>query len=371
MMRTRWSHKTNMLLCMGLLLMLGGCSEDHEEGTEQRSTRELRLSLGSQHYDTRGLPASFEEYVHAEALAPITQIQTYLTYREDEVNGYLPCTFNYQQTTDPTPADTWVSRVTLKDGQYYLYGFMPKMEVEGGITITPYQDDFSKGAVLNFTDLNAVIPDDICVIVGAEGYGSANKSSIPDMATRLGQFDYHTNDGDKLFLLVDHLYAGIQFNMRLGDNYSKMRVIKIRSLKLTPKDGDNDVVETVNAKVTIVANTTQTDPISDVEFTISKTGTNPKPAAIYEGEKELKVTNQAFLACFCPSTNKKYVLETIYDVYDKKGNLIRKGETARNVITLNMDLNVGQLHTVNITVEPTYLYVLSDPDLDNPTFIVN
>jgi hypothetical protein len=30
----------------------------------------------------------------------------------------------------------------------------------------------------------------------------------------------------------------------------------------------------------------------------------------------------------------------------------------------------GKRYTVNLTIQPTYLYVLSDPDLDSPTVTV-
>ena len=371
MMRTRWNDIIGGLLGMGLLLMQGGCAEDHDEA-EQQPQRELHLSLGSQRYNlTRAsgdLPTSFVAYNHATALAPITQIQTYLTYhevKENEAveNGYVSSIFNYQQTAEE--AHTWVSRVALKDGQYYLYGFLPKIGSEGNITIAPYNDNYANGAILTFTGLNAVMTDDICVIVGAKAYST----EVPDMTNGLGKFDYHTDNGNNLFLLVDHLLAGIQFNMRMGEKYSQRRVIKVKSLKLTPKDGENAVVATFNATVTIVANENQTDPISNVVFTTT-TGTNPQAATLYEGEKELTVNYQSFLACSCPTENKKYVLDTTYDVYDMKQNLIREGQTARNVITLTQNPQRGKLQTVNITVEPTYLYVLSDADLDNPTFKV-
>ena len=367
MMRTGWNDIIGVWLSMGLLLMLGGCTADHEE-TELLPTHELRLSLGSQRYDvTRAsgdLPTNFVAY------APATAIQTYLTYhkvKENEAieNGYVPSIFNYQQTTEEPQTQTWVSRVALEDGQYYLYGFLPTIGSEGSIAISPYNSDYSKGAVLTFTGLNAVIPEDICVIVGAKAYNT----EVPDMTEGLGQFGYHTDDGNNLFLLVDHLFAGIQFNMRLGEKYSQRRVIKVKSLKLTPKDGDNAVVKTFNATVTIVANTTHADPISSVDYSTT-TGTNPQAATLYEGEKELTVDYQSFLACACPSENKKYVLDTTYDVYDMKQNLIREGQTARNVITLTQNPQRGKLQTVNITVEPTYLYVLSDADLDNPTFVI-
>ena len=153
-----------------------------------------------------------------------------------------------------------------------------------------------------------------------------------------------------------------------------------KSITLIPENGSNDVIETVKATVTIVANTHNENPIvpkytgehvnigGNVTFENSKTGKNPKPAVIYDGEgKDLTTTAQEFLACFCPSTNSKFILETKYDVYDRKNKLIRENETARNAISLQHNLTSGQMHTVKITVQPTFLYMLSEPDLDNPT----
>jgi hypothetical protein len=39
--------------------------------------------------------------------------------------------------------------------------------------------------------------------------------------------------------------------------------------------------------------------------------------------------------------------------------------------TLNLcNLQAGQLFTVNLLIQPTFLYVLSEPDLDNPTITI-
>lgn len=383
MMRMLYRYIIGLMLCLGLLLTLGSCSSDSADDTglpekpeqpgkpeqpEQQNLRELYLMFGSHRYmSTRNsgdLPTNFELYKHTESLTPITQIQTYLTSTD---GTYVASDFNYQKTEEEK--HTWVSKVALKDGQYYLYGFMPKGVTGSGVTIAPYDNDYSKGAILKLNGLNSVIPDDICVIVGAEGYGSTTKPGVPDMSSHLGQFGYHTSDGDKLFLLVDHLYSGIQFNMRLGEKYSQLRSIKVKKIQLTPKDGDNEVVKTVNATVTIQANNQNASPIS-VVIEEKERGIDPNPAVLYEGEKELNNDAQKFLACFCPSNNKKFVLETTYDVYDIHENLIRQGATASNGIAIQTDMSAGQIHYVNITVEPTYIYVLSDPDLDNPTFVV-
>lgn len=79
----------------------------------------------------------------------------------------------------------------------------------------------------------------------------------------------------------------------------------------------------------------------------------------------------SFLGCFTPGSSSHFLLRSTYDVYDKAGNKIRKDCTAENKLSLTSDLSRGKMHTVNITVTPTYLYVLSDPDLDNPTVTIN
>ena len=71
------------------------------------------------------------------------------------------------------------------------------------------------------------------------------------------------------------------------------------------------------------------------------------------------------------------VLTSVYDVYDRKGHLTRENCSATNTMALS-DLFTeqattqrGKRYTVNLTIQPTYLYVLSDPDLDNPTVVVD
>jgi hypothetical protein len=74
-----------------------------------------------------------------------------------------------------------------------------------------------------------------------------------------------------------------------------------------------------------------------------------------------------------PNGITKLVLTSEYDVYDKDGNLIRQNCTAENKLPVTPDeqWKSGNRIVVPLTVEPTYLYVLSEPDLDNPTIIIN
>ena len=82
---------------------------------------------------------------------------------------------------------------------------------------------------------------------------------------------------------------------------------------------------------------------------------------------------------FVPKVSSYYPLESTYDVYDNNrttehpdGNLIRSQCVAVNKIDIlrlfNMaTLNRGYVYTIKLKIEPTYLYMLSEPDLDNPT----
>ena len=382
-MMLRFRHIIGILIGTSVLAALSSCSDDSEAPDSQpQSQHELRVSMGAQRFSdvqTRNagdLPDDFIPYDHSTALAPITQIQGYLTFKKNREPAYIPTIFNYN---DEDGTNVWTSRIALQDDQYYLYGYMPKGVVGSDVTIEPVSNDYINGAVLTLKNLNAVSPDDICVIVGVGQY----KDTPPDMSGKLGTFgfDSHAENGDNIYLLVDHIYAGMHFKMKLDETYDQLRQIKIKSMTMMPAVSTGAAVETVDAEVTLTANTAGTNPVTSVVFTNRKTSASPTPSVLYEGEgKFLSTSDKEFLACLCPtttSTGGKYILETVYDVYDKKGGtdgkgrVIRENERAQNIISLKDALSAGQIFTVNITVQPTYLYMLSDPDLDNPTFIVN
>lgn len=62
--------------------------------------------------------------------------------------------------------------------------------------------------------------------------------------------------------------------------------------------------------------------------------------------------------------NDLYLVST-YDVYDKKGNLTRENCTATNKLpSSKTNIGIGVQDSITLTVNPSYLYVLSDPDQD-------
>ena len=82
-------------------------------------------------------------------------------------------------------------------------------------------------------------------------------------------------------------------------------------------------------------------------------------------------------ACFVPGDHTYFKLRTTYDVFDRQGNKIREGCQAESTIDLRdhfgsyLSTTRGHCYTLNVKVQPTYLYVLSEPDLDNPTLTID
>ena len=75
-----------------------------------------------------------------------------------------------------------------------------------------------------------------------------------------------------------------------------------------------------------------------------------------------------------PGCDDALSLVCIYDVYDRKGNLVRKDCEATNTLPKSLgisSLKAGERQPIALTVAPTYLGVLSDPDLNNPDITFN
>lgn len=274
-------------------------------------------------------------------------------------------TFKYNESSSQ-----WRSTVQIKNaGTYFLYGYMPS---QGGFSaeIAP-NNAYSEGARLTL-HAQTVTPSDVCIIVGAkEGTGSDAVSGLA-----VGQFAVAAkatgdDDSNHIFLLFDHLYSGLCLNMKVDEGYNDLRTIALKELRLKAYDTDNNAVkEDMDVVVTLAANTSGLTPITAVSY-LPSTGSDTD-VQIFQSEEGTRLTTsfQAFGGSFAPASVSYFMLESTYDVYDKKNNLVRQDCKAENKISMSLfseeTMVRGKMYTVNLTVSPTYLYVLSEPDLDSP-----
>ena len=383
------SHIRNIRLLLSFvgILLLAGCQNDSVEpaGGDKQSTMEMiplsKPFLEVQRMGTRAdddYPHLPSGYVPFSVLYPSTlpEHKTIGVFMTPEKTSSLG-NFLY----DEEGVNMWKSTVFVTEGHdYYVYGFMPREDAESA-SIAPLNGGYSEGAVLSINNYKTLTPADVCVIVGVRNATAAEKISGPAAAVPLGKFYYQgkENGNNYIFVLLKHLYAGIHFETRIDPDYHKLRNIKIRRMELMAED----INEYVNLTVTLTSNEDGNDPVTSVDYALSSTTANDtidlfKASDPSDESQLLEVleTADSFLGCFVPNSCRSFVLRTTYNVYDSKGNLIREGCVAENKFTSSKipeleSIDAGNIVTLQLLIQPTYLYMLSDPDLDNPTFTLN
>ncbi len=287
----------------------------------------------------------------------------------------------YQEVDAETGNSVWKSTISvIENDPYYMYGFMPRTEA-GSASITPLNSSYANGATITLNNLNTLTPADVCVVVGArKATDDEQTARAPQSDIKLGTFEYTggAENHNSAFILLKHVYSGLRFKISIDPSYHQLRTIKITGVQLEAED----ISEKVNLSMTVTANTTGVDPLSNVTYTNVGSTTQNCTITLFPwdgGPTEFEVPEdvpQVFLACFAPARCSSFVLKSTYDVYDRKGNLIRKGCTASNKLNSTLlsgltSIKAGDIFNINLKLVPTYLYVLSDPDLDNPTIVLN
>jgi hypothetical protein len=288
---------------------------------------------------------------------------------------------------------SWNSAIYVKnDKQYEMFGFIPADAAETAtITNTSYQE-----ATLSLQNLKSVSDKDVCVLTGA--IVACNDSLTPIDWLMRGRYYYHPifdgEGGDHnrygVRLLADHLYASVKFNIYVNSDYNTRRTIKLTKMELTTETG----MATVNASIKLYKTRNTTMPF---EFVGKPTdsGTEKASVEVFTDDEGQEIKTTTAYSEMTDEEKANYItinpgyfgawlyddlyLVSTYDVYDKKGNLTRKGCTAKNhlksklvrtVSDTEVPIKAGERVTINFTVNPTYLYVLSEPELDNPTISI-
>jgi len=363
-----------------ILTVMSSCSSNQEDGLEvpvSGGTLQV-MPLSSSFVDVRpmtradNLPDGYIWYQNlSSATNPVyANIGMFMTpERKNFSADYI-----YQ-----LPDRTWKSTIRVDQGtDYYMYGFMPRQGAESAsITALNNDEDYSKGAKIHLSNFKTFTPADVCVVVGVRKATAAEKTAgTAQSVVNLGAFNYEggAENENAAFILLKHIYSGLQFRAVIDKDYHKLREIKFTKVELIAKNMES----TVDIDVTITANDTGADPLTELAFSNYASAVESNTIELFPwtgsvAEYQLKESeDNMFLGCFTPGKCSEFVVRTTYNVYDKAGNRIRQGCVAENQINESIvpglaDIEAGEVYTVTCTVKPTYLYVLSEPDLDNPT----
>lgn len=284
-------------------------------------------------------------------------------------NAYSPLKLYFYSTEDGEQTgqffyndNVWKSAVEVTAGhRYSVYGYAPA--TGGTCTVSSINHE---GATLTISNLTTVNAEDVCIVVGVQQLeSSATAKNVP-----LGKLDFVGQSGQNLInVLVDHIYASLQCQFQVDATYNAIRSIHVKKLELAT----TWTYPTGTMTATLAANETKTTPITSLTWAL--VGEGPKdPITIFEANDEVPemVLNNSWstsfgMGCYVPDARvtSGMTLTTIYDIYDRKGNLIRQNCKATNQIGNKLAGHTrGQRVTLRINVAPTYLYTLSEQDVE-------
>lgn len=347
----RYTIGSRLLTLLAPALLLTACSDD---GAGEDAARSLPLQLVGTDRQVM-LTRADNTQSYADYDAPDgTVISLYLTQASSYAGGsFTRDGEGWQSMARVTPATT-----------YTIYGFMPQSAVQSA-GIAAVGDNYATGAVLTLT-LPVVSAADVCLISGVQGVES---SSVARNVQR-GAFSYTAVDGadkNNVHLLFDHVYAALQFQFRLNADYAQLRKIQVKELAL------ESTYTTATATLTVTPNATGANPVA-ATYGTPASGASATATPFYQPASPLELTTSYQTAeasgYFLPQATvlTGLTLVTTYDVLDRYDNKVREDCISRNSLDgLIAGLQAGDRKVIKLTVNPTYLYQLSEPDLDNPT----
>ena len=251
----------------------------------------------------------------------------------------IPSTLTWDSETE-----TLSTSLKLEQGNYTFYGYMP------------YSNDATFEA-----------DGRIMTLPGLAGMSASNAMVIKPVSETIGNGATNVN----VNLAMDHLMARVTPYFYINDaEYAKLRTIKIKKVEfIHPNKAYTATVDYAtdgSYKTTWAEGAEMASAVTFYEETES-------PVVLGKDKGQDKAHAIAPSTCyFCPEMEISGLrMRVTYDVYDAKGNLTRPDAVAENSIKkISGKLSEATNYKLYIPLVPSYLYVLSDGDLDSDALVV-
>ena len=265
----------------------------------------------------------------------------------------------------------WTSNLSVKEErQYYLYGYMPS-SISGSFA-APVGGNYADGVDLTFASLPDITATDLCVVVGVQRVDAAEAAAN----VTEGNYGYLSGIVGKNYvnLLMGHLYSSLQLSFKIDEDYAKLRTIRLKEVKLNSSYGNVSTTVQLRKGTGVGAPTFTKLKNSAANPSVDFLSTSETPIDLGKDNTVNYLTLNKMVYCI-PSifdAEGTYVsITSTYDVLDKKGISIGERTSTNKIKVTASSLTPGQKKNVIVTVRPTYLYVLSDNDLDNPVLEID
>lgn len=362
MSRFTYNQLRAMLLTMALGVLMIACSSDDAGSNSPVVQPEIPRDGTDLSVSTRSVAVD-DSYIIPEgaklwlALTSGTDVASNGTY-----------VYNSSSTWTPYPAaKVWEAQ------QYFLYGALLQSDNAKCSITTP--GDFAYSATLNIEGVEPVVASgaDPLVIVGVQGF----ETSPTEWDVKEGSFGYmgkKVEGQDNVHLLLDHLYTALTFSFSIDPEYAILRTIKLKTVEMI-----SNSAKKLNLSVALAGNNQEVTPITSITSTESSDDAAGNPVVLFSSDDGVDISQPwpdgapaISSGCFIPSVASSLSVVCTYDVYDKASTpqllATRKAVNSLSAIT---PATRGQVKRINLKVIPTYLYILSDNDLDNPTIKIN
>ncbi len=288
----------------------------------------------------------------------------------------------------PSSAGGWRSTLEVEAQEsYYVYSYTSLP----GATGYSYNLNFTSPNDVNltFSGLSLISGTDPMVSTAAAGMFLVDDPSeypeLTDGSFSIGQVETPANDmSTKVFLAMKHLYAKATLSIKVDPTYNELRTIKVKQVSVSTTAGgtlpgthkinfrkNTDIAQLVKDQNTSVSNDTQTsvDILRGESSTVQFDNPDTKDCVTLLPDTQKEFGWFTFLpATYLGGENPNLSITVTYDVYDKSDPavLLRQDQTVTNGNILRKLTSggvAGNNYRIKLTVNPTYLIVLSNTDV--------
>lgn len=373
-------HKTNLIrLCASVLLAATALVSCQRDDMEDRNLVTLYPVVES----------NIETTVLTRAL---TGYSAYNSGSRQTIRAYAVNTPSDEIATglfSPSADGGWRSTLKVEANESYYYYVYSYTSLPGA---TDYSLNFTNQDDVNLTfkDLNIISNTDPLVSTAAAGAflvknpDSSEYPKLTEGSFSIGEVKTPANDkSTKVFLAMKHLYAKATLSFKVDPTYNELRTIKVKQVTVSTTAGgtlpgdhkinfkkNTDIAQLVKDETTSVSNESQTsvDILRGESSTVTFDDPDAKDCVTLVPDL-IEFGWFTFLpATYLGGNNPSLSITVTYDVYDKSNPAVplRQDQTATNsniLRNLTSGGTAGNNYRINLTVNPTYLIVLSDTDV--------
>lgn len=354
-------EKTVLTALCAVLLCVTSCTEQELAYNRFCIEPEFRLQQPVT-VTTKALTGTYNNYVPDAG-----ELVYAYAYNYDPVS---PATTGWVEGSFRKSTTGWSSSLEVDAGnKYMLFAYDAGGASGSG---TPALESGNYSLTVDPMDIIAAGEPSISVASARSYYGNRN----PELTN--GQFDLGAitnvnNEPDKVCLAMNHLFAKASPQFKIDSRYAELRTVVITSVKAVTSQGSSSMTVRFAASPAPVWGS-RTD--KDIEIELMNQG----DSIILDPDTFQAVNG----FCYMPVTDLPVAFEVKYNVYrgpaseltqeNAASRLVRIDQTARNAKVLPSGTGIpkaGTNYVIKATVAPTYLYVLSDDDVELELVIEN